>query len=119
MRLDMSISEAWQVTRLYRKGAQLLKRMVAPLVMDKEMEFRLVKPWVYASVGRRARAVLDARVVTDAESLVRGLQDYLASEGDGVSGKTAVFGGESSNSRRQNYSSEPEKEGRKAGMAGG
>ena len=105
--------------QVYRKGAQLLKRMVAPLVMDKEMEFRLVKPWVYASVGRRARAVLDARVVTDAESLVRGLQDYLASEGDGVSGKTAVFGGESSNSRRQNYSSEPEKEGRKAGMAGG
>ena len=105
--------------QVYRKGAQLLKRMVAPMVLDKEMLFRLVKPWVYACVGRRARAVLDARVVEDAESLVRGLQDYLASEGDRVSGKTAVFGGEGPSSRRQAYHSEPEKEGRKAGMAGG
>ena len=105
--------------QVYRKGAQLLKRMVAPMVLDKEMLFRLVKPWVYACVGRRARAVLDARVVEDAESLVRGLQDYLASEGDRVSGKTAVFGGEGPSSRRQAYHSEPEKERRKAGMAGG
>ena len=105
--------------QVYRKGAQLLKRMVAPLVMDKEMEFRLVKPWVYSCVGRRARAVLDARVVEDAESLVRGLQDYLASEGDRVSGKTAVFGGEGPSFRKQAYHSEPEKERGIAGTAGG
>ena len=96
--------------QVYRKGAQLLKRMVAPLVMDKEMEFRLVKPWVYACVGRRARAVLDARVVEDAESLVRGLQDHLASEGDRVSGKTAVFGGDSfGGPRRAPFSAEYER----------
>ena len=105
--------------QVYRKGAQLLKRMVAPIVLDKGLEFRLVKPWVYACVGRRARAVLDARVVTDADSLVRGLQDYLASEGDRVSGKTAVFGGEGPSSRRQVYNSDSEKDRRKAGMAGG
>ena len=100
--------------QVYRKGCQLLKRMVAPMVLEKEMLFKLVKPWVYACIGRRARAVLDARVVEDAESLVRGLQDYLASEGDRVSGKTAVFGGD-----RQAYSSDPEKKERKQGSAGG
>ena len=105
--------------QVYRKGCQLLKRMVAPMVLEKEMLFRLVKPWVYACIGRRARAVLDARVIEDAESLVRGLQDYLASEGDKVSGKTAVFGGDSSNFRRQPYSSEPEKKERKQGVSGG
>ena len=104
--------------QVYRKGAQLLKRMVAPLVMDKEMEFRLVKPWVYSCVGKRARAVLDARVVEDAESLVRGLQDYLASEGDRVSGKTAVFGGEGPSFRKQAYHSEAERERGVAGTAG-
>ena len=46
--------------QVYRKGAQLLKRMVAPRVIDKELEFDLVKPWVWACVGRKARAVLDA-----------------------------------------------------------
>ena len=105
--------------QVYRKGAQFLKRMVAPMVIDKEMLFRLVKPWVYACVGRKARAVLDARVVTDADSLVRGLQDYLASEGDSVSGKKAVFGGEGPSSRRPAYNTDPEKDRRKAGMAGG
>ena len=105
--------------QVYRKGAQLLKRMVAPTILDKELEFRLVKPWVYACVGRKARAVLDARVVSDVETLVRGLQDYLASEGDRVSGKTAVFGVESSSFRRQAYGADPEKERKKAGTTGG
>ena len=105
--------------QVYRKGCQLLKRMVAPMVLTKEMLFRLVKPWVYACIGRRARAVLDARVVEDAESLVRGLQDYLASEGDKVSGKTAVFGSDNSSGRRQPYSADPEKKERKQGVSGG
>ena len=41
--------------QVYRKGAQLLKRMVAPMVLEKELEFKLVKPWVFACVGRKAR----------------------------------------------------------------
>ena len=103
--------------QVYRKGAQLLKRMVAPTILDKELEFKLVKPWVYACVGRKARAVLDARVVSDVETLVRGLQDYLASEGDRISGKTAVFGAESTSFRRQAYSADSER--KKVGTTGG
>ena len=102
--------------QVYRKGAQLLKRMVAPRVIDKELEFAIIKPWVWACVGRKARVVLDARVVTDVESLVRGLQDYLASDGDKVAGKTAVFGTEF---RRQAYNADSGSERKKAGALGG
>ena len=104
--------------QVYRKGAQLLKRMVAPRVLDKELEFDLVKPWVWACVGKKARAVLDARVVTDVESLVRGLQDYLASDGDKVAGKTAVFGAEGIGFRRQAYSADSGSERKKVGALG-
>ena len=86
--------------QVFRKGVQLLRRMVAPKVLDKETEFLLVKPWVYACVGRRARSVLEARVVETAEDLVKGLQDYLASDGDRLSGKVAVFGSEGAGPRR-------------------
>ena len=102
--------------QVYRKGAQLLRRMIAPRVIDKEVEFDIVKPWVWACVGRKARAVLDARVVTDVESLVRGLQDYLASDGEKVAGKTAVFGTEGTGFRRQAYSAGSEK--KKGGALG-
>ena len=104
--------------QVYKRGAQLLKRMIAPTVLDKETVFKIVKPWVYACVGRRARSVLEAREVEDAEALARGLQDYLANEGDRVSGKSAVFGGDHPSVRRQAYHSDPEKEKRKAGTAG-
>ena len=105
--------------QVYKRGAQLVKRMVAPMIIEKEMLFRLVKPWVYACVGRKARAVLKNRAAKDAESLVEGLQDYLAGEGDNVSGKKAVFGGEGPSSRKPAYSTEYEKERRKPGVAGG
>ena len=104
--------------QVYRRGVQLVQRIMAPVVLSKDSLFRLVKPWVYACIGRRAGAVLDSRVVTDGESLVKGLQDYLASEGDRTSGKTAVFGAEGPSSRRQVYSTDSEKDRRKAGMAG-
>ena len=80
--------------QVLRKGVQLLRRMVAPEILSKKMEFLLLKPWVYACVGRRARVVLESRVVETAEDLVRGLQDYLASDGDRLSGRVAVFGSE-------------------------
>ena len=104
--------------QVYRRGVQLVQRIMAPVVLSKDSLFRLVKPWMYACIGRRAGAVLDSRVVTDGESLVKGLQDYLASEGDRTSGKTAVFGAEGPSSRRQVYSTDSEKDRRKAGMAG-
>ena len=104
--------------QVYRKGAQLLRRMIAPRVIDKELEFDLVKPWVWACVGRKARAVLDARVVNDVESLVRGLQDYLANDGEKVAGKTAVFGTEGTGFRRQAYSADSGSEKKKGGALG-
>ncbi len=80
--------------QVLRKGVQLLRRMVAPEILSKRMEFLLLKPWVLACVGRRARVVLESRVVETAEDLVKGLQDYLASDGDRLSGRVAVFGSE-------------------------
>ena len=81
--------------QLYRRGVQLVQRMTAPVVLNKDALFRIVRPWIYACVNRRCGSYLDGRVIGDGESLVKGLQDYLASEGDKTSGKTAVFGGDS------------------------
>ena len=80
--------------QVYKKGAQLLKRMVAPTVLDPEAVFKIVKRWVYNCVGRRARAVLEAREIEGVEALARGLQDFLSHEGEKVPGKAAVFGGD-------------------------
>ena len=103
--------------QVFKKGAQLLKRMVAPLVLDKAVVFKIVKPWVYSCVGRRARAVLEAREIEDAEALGRGLQDFLSHEGEKVPGKAAVFGGVHSSERRQ-YHPESKRERGVAGTAG-
>ena len=105
--------------QLYRKGVQLVRRMIAPTELDQGAEFRLVRPWIYSCIGRKARASLEARVVESGDDLVRGLQDYLALEGDKLSGKVAVFGSEGSGSRRPTYgvgSGAPE--GRKERVAG-
>ena len=104
--------------QVYKKGAQLLKRMVAPTGLDKDTVFKIVKPWVYACVGRRARSVLEAREIDDADALARGLQDFLSHEGEKVPGKAAVFGGDHPSAKRQAYHSDPERERRKAGNAG-
>ena len=105
--------------QVFKKGAQLLKRMVAPLVLEKAAIFKIVKPWVYACVGRRARAVLEAREIEDAEALARGLQDFLSHEGEKVPGKAAVFGGAHPSEKRQFYHSDSERERGVAGTAGG
>ena len=104
--------------QVYRKGAQLMKRIVAPREIDKELEFLIVKPWVYANIGRRARAVLESRVVESPEDLVKGLQDYLACDGDRLSGRVAVFGIESTGSRRPTYGVGSGTEPRRVGGAG-
>ena len=106
--------------QVYRKGVQLIRRMVAPTELDQGAEFRLVKPWVYSCIGRKARAGLEARVVETGDDLVRGLQDYLAMEGNKLSGKVAVFGSEGTGSRRPTYGvGSGATDGRKAGIAGG
>ena len=104
--------------QVFKKGAQLLKRMVAPTILEKSTIFKIVKPWVLGCVGRRARAALEAREIADAEALGRGLQDFLSHEGEKVPGKVAVFGGEAPSVRRQTYHNEQGRERRKAGDAG-
>ena len=104
--------------QVYKKGAQLLRRMVAPTVLDKDTVFKIVKHWVYNCVGRRARAVLEAREIEGADALARGLQDFLSHEGEKVPGKSAVFGGDHPGTKKQAYHSDPERERRKAGNAG-
>ena len=104
--------------QVYRKGVQLIRRMVAPRVLDKETEFCLVRPWVYSCVGRRARSVLEARVIETGEDLVRGLQDHLAADGDRLSGKVAVFGTEGAGSRRPTYGVGSGTDTRKGGALG-
>ena len=103
--------------QVLRKGVQLLRRMVAPEVVSKKIEFLLLKPWVYACVGRRARAVLESRVVETAEDLVKGLQDHLASDGDRLSGRVAVFGSEGG-SRRPTFGVGSGPDPGKTGLAG-
>ena len=102
--------------QVYKRGAQLLKRMVAPTVLDPEAVFKIVKRWVYNCVGRRARAVLEAREIEGVDALARGLQDFLSHEGEKVPGKAAVFGGDHSNPRKQNHHSDSDR--RKAGNVG-
>ena len=42
-------------------------------------------------ITKKARAALEARVVSTAAELINALQDYLVLEGDRVEGKTAIF----------------------------
>ena len=80
---------------LYQKGQQLAKRMIAPDIPAPRVEFAMLKGWVGAVIPKRARAALDARVVTKASELIAALQDHLALEGETGSGQTAVFRGKS------------------------
>ena len=77
---------------LWRRGIQLLRRVVAPIKLEAEAEFLIVKAWVWAVVPRRARILLDGRNVTNHSELTLALQDYLACEGEKVEGQVAVFG---------------------------
>ena len=77
--------------------------MVAPEVLSKRVEFLLVRPWIEACVGKRARSILESRSIECEEDLVKGLQDYLASNGERLSGRVAVFGAEGTGARRPAY----------------
>ena len=76
---------------LYQKGVKLVRRILGPCVISPESEFALLKGWVYTVIPKRARASLDARVVTKAAELVAALQDFLTLEGESGTGVTAVF----------------------------
>ena len=80
--------------QVYNRGAQLLRRMVAPEKLSARAEFSILKPWIWSIVGRRCRLVLDARAVSSSEELLGALQDYLVSDGERVEGRAAVFRGE-------------------------
>ena len=80
--------------QVYSRGAQLLRRMVTPEKLSAHVEFSILKPWLWASVGRRCRMMLDARSVTNSEELLEALQDYLVSDGERTEGQAAVFKGE-------------------------
>ena len=82
--------------QLYGRGVQLVRRMVAPHRLAPEVEFMLLKPWVWSVVPKRTRQVMDARAVGTAEELIGALQDYLVMEGERKEGQAAVFG-------RQNF----------------
>ena len=77
--------------QLYHRGVQLLRRMVAPLKLPADLEFAILKPWVWSVVSRRARILLDSRVVTSPVELIGALQDHLVMEGERTEGQAAVF----------------------------
>ena len=105
--------------QLYRRGVQLVQRMLAPVVLDKDALFRLVKPWVLACVSNRCVNLLDGRDINDGDALVKGLQDYLNMEGDKTSGKAAVFGGSTYSGPRRAAPYHPEhRKPREAGNGG-
>ena len=66
--------------QLYHRGVQLVRRMVAPLKLTEALEFAILRPWVCASVSKKARMVLDARTVNSAIELIDALQDHLVME---------------------------------------
>ena len=78
----------------YNRGAQLLRRLVAPEKLTVKSEFAIVRAWLWATVGKRCRQVLDARAAESPEELLSALQDYLVSDGERTEGQAAVFKGE-------------------------
>ena len=89
---------------LYQRGQKLARRMLAPCVPDPDLEFALLKGWIYATIPKRARASLDARTVSKATELVAALQDFLTLEGESGSGLTAVFRGKTGEVPRERSS---------------
>ena len=77
--------------QLYHKGQQLLRRMIAPGTQTAEVEYAVLKGWVGSLIPKRARAAIDARVITSAAELVNALQDFLVLEGDRCEGQAATF----------------------------
>ena len=84
-------SKGLTADQLYHRGQQLFRRMIAPGKVAEEIEFAILRGWVGTIKTKRARAAVDARVVTDAAGLINALQDFLVLEGDSSEGHTATF----------------------------
>lgn len=67
--------------QLYGKGKQLLRRIVAPAKLMPEIEYPVLKGWVYSFLPRRAKMILDSRIIDNAAALVEALQDFLGLDG--------------------------------------
>ena len=98
-------SKGLTAEQLYHKGALLFRRMVAPHMVQREVEFSIIRGWICSVIPMRARAVLDTRVVTNAAELVDALQDYLILEGERTEGQAAIFRHVSSETSRERVSS--------------
>ena len=77
--------------QVYHRGAQLLRRMVAPNKLTADLEFAILRHWVGFVVPRKARLLLDARVIATPVELIGALQDHLMMEGERAEGQVAVF----------------------------
>ena len=100
--------------QLYQRGAQLLKRLVAPERLSKGAEFSLVKAWISSIIPKKARLIMEARVVSNVAELIDALQDHLSLEGDHFEGQAAMFGKPhpSEGSKGRSYHSEGRSVGR-------
>ena len=103
--------------QLYQRGAQLLRRLVAPERLSKAAEFSIVRAWICSIIPKKARLILEARVVTKVSELVDALQDHLSLEGDHTEGQAAVFSKASNNDGKgRSYYSEGRSDGRKGSI---
>ena len=75
----------------HHREQQLLRRMIAPGRLNDDIEFAILRGWVGTVISKRARAAVEARVVTDAPGLISALQDFLVLDGDRSEGQTATF----------------------------
>ena len=78
---------------------------MAPIKLEADAEFLIVKAWIWAVVPKQARILLDGRMVTNHSELTLALQDYLACEGEKVEGQVAVFGKQHQGSEHSSSSS--------------
>ena len=77
--------------QLYHKGQKLYRRLTTPVVADPELEFSLLKAWIYHLMPKRAKVAIDTRVVEKPSELIQALSDYLMLEGDRKEGVAATF----------------------------
>ena len=63
-------SKGLTADQLYHRGLQLFRRLVAPHKVPEGAEFSIMRGWMCSIVPKKARAVLDARAVTNAADLI-------------------------------------------------
>ena len=77
--------------QLFHEGLKLWRRLIAPATTSEEVEFALMKGWIYNVVPKGAKRLLDGRPLTNSIELVEALHDFLAIEGDCKLGQAATF----------------------------